>query len=468
MFKNSIFRRILCTYMALLIALLSVIAVLLSLGYNRYVFQQKQEELRSAAEETSLLLKKYRRDEITYSELSNSLDLLSSLTDSRIYAIKVSKESLQNEKLLLDNELLDNYLIEDLQAILDGREVYRKRQYTDRFGSQVVFVGIPLENTQNIEGAILLFAPVEEIMANIARINMIIWLSAGAAAIISGLIIYLISLKISRPLKKIEEGAKKLASGEEVEDFNFNTGDELESLAQAFNYMKNKINSTEEMRREFIASVSHDLKTPLTSINGFIQGMLDGLVQPEQFPKYLSIIKKESQRLQGLTDDILEAAKYQSGSIILARQYFPVKEFLEQIIEAFAMTCQEKQLTLEIRCPEDLEVYADQERLKQVLINIVSNACKFTQESGRILISACRLEDRVCFSIRDNGQGIPAEELPFIFEKFYRGDKSRREATGGTGLGLNIVKRLVELHGGRVEAWSEVGKGTEIKLSIPG
>ncbi len=466
--KKSIFTKLLTTYLALMMTLLLIIALLLSWGYNNYVFKQKQDELRSAAVQTASRVESYQNNEIPYSELSHSLDILSSLTGSRIYAIKYSQASLQERNVILDQEVVDSYLIQDLKAILQGEEVYRQKQYSDKFDTHVVFAGIPLENqVGHIEGAVLLFAPINEINANIARINMIIWISALIALIISGVIIYSVSRKISRPLKAMEEGARKIAEGDQIEDLDFHSGDELDLMANAFNHMKNRILSVENMRREFIASVSHDLKTPLTTINGFVQGMLDGIVKPENYDKYLRVIREETKRLIALTSDILEHAKMQSGTIHLSRKYLFLKDLIEKLLENTGVKDNGKRIRIEIDCPQTIEIYADEERLKQIILNILDNALKFTKENGEILISATETLEKVTIMIKDNGQGIVPEDLPLIFEKFYRGDKSRQGTTGGTGLGLNIAKMLVELHGGTITAYSELGKGTEVRLIFP-
>lgn len=293
---------------------------------------------------------------------------------------------------------------------------------------------------------------------------MIIWCSALAAVILSGIMIYLAALKITKPLKIMEEGAIQLAAGEQINDLAVHSGDELEKMAKAFNNMKNQISTAENMRRDFMASVSHDLRTPLTSINGFVQGMLDGLVKPQDYPKYLNIIKTETNRLMGLTGEILESAKIQSGEITLARKYFLVGNTLEEILESTGMRENPKNIELMMDCPDGLELYADQYRFKQILINILDNALKYTGKNGKIKLTITPEDGGIKLSVQDNGKGIAPQDLPFIFEKFYRADKSRQEVEGGTGLGLNITKMLVEQHGGRISASSTYGQGTEIVI----
>jgi signal transduction histidine kinase len=468
MVKKTIFSKLFFTYLILIIAVMAVIAVLLSYAFNNYVFGEKQQEMHAAADETVLLLGKYEQAEITYSELNDSLDILGSMTGSRIYVIRLNQEVLANKNLVLDKELLDAYLFEDLKSILQGKEISRKKQYSDRFAADVAFLGVPYGQGSMIEGAVLFFAPLDEIYAYIQKINMIIWCSALAAIFLSGILIYLTALKITRPLKIMEEGAIQLAAGEQINDLAVYSGDELEKMAKAFNDMKNRISTVENMRRDFMASVSHDLRTPLTSINGFVQGMLDGLVKPQDYPKYLNIIKTETNRLMGLTGEILESAKIQTGEITLARKYFLVRNTLEEILENTGMRKNPKNIELVMDCPDGLEIYADQQRFKQILINILDNALKYTGKNGKIKLTATPEDGGIKLNVQDNGQGIALQDLPFIFERFYRADKSRQEVEGGTGLGLNITKMLVEQHGGRISASSIYGQGTEIVIFFPG
>ncbi|UWG97040.1 HAMP domain-containing histidine kinase [Dehalobacter sp. DCM] len=446
---------------------MAVLAVFFSVGFRNYVFNEKQNDLQTAAAQTRQVITAYAQGQVDYQELHDSLNILSQMTGSRIYAIRLNLETLDYEELVMDNTLLDSYLIEDLKQIMKGQDVTRKKQYSDQLASDVAFFGTPLKEQGKVTGAILLFAPLEDSYAYIMKINVTIWLSALVAVIVSGGVIYVISRRISKPLKTIAEGAEKVAAGERIEDLAVSGTDELAELTHAFNDMKNKLVMAESMREDFIASISHDLRTPLTTINGFVQGMMDGLVKQEDYPKYMSIIHQETQRLRTLTGDILEAAKLQSGGITLCKRYFSVKAFLDRTIENAGMINNDKQIHIAIECSDSLEIYADAERLQQVFVNILTNALNFTDKNGLIRISATSDQREIVFRVKDNGIGIEPKDLPLIFEKFYRGDKARRGLTGGTGLGLNIAKRLVELHNGKISAKSTPGEGTEIVMVFP-
>ncbi len=231
--------------------------------------------------------------------------------------------------------------------------------------------------------------------------------------------------------------------------------------------MKRQLAETEEIRSSFIANVSHDLRTPLTSINGFVEGMLDGIIKIEDYPKYLKIIKSETGRLNRLTSDILQTAKIQSGKIELNKQYIHASEMFVSVVEKMKKLAEEKSISITVECDEETIVHADGDRLYQVLDNVIGNAIKYTVIGGGIRLKAMYVGSGVEFSISDTGEGISEENLLHVFERFYRTDKSRSSVNGGSGLGLSIAKNLVELHGGSIRAESIQGDGTTIIFDIP-
>lgn len=466
MFK-SIFRKLLVTYLAIIISVIAVLSVLISMAYNWYVFDQKQRQLEKTGSYVNELVNKLENKEISQTELDNTLNALGYISDSMIYAIRIDKKALENPQTIhLGENLEEGYLLNDLQKILNGENVFRKKQYSQKFDMYVVFSGIPWKTKTGIAGAILLFSPISQINGNLAKLNLVIWIIALVLIIISAIIIYFNSQRISKPIKQMEISAGKLASGEPSEDLIVKRNDEIGKLADSFNHMKHQLENIEKMRRDFIASVSHDMRTPLTSINGFVNGMLDGIVKPEDYNKYLKIIKDETQRLTKLTNDILQLAKIQSGSLKLCVEKLLVKEIFSTVISSIKALMEEKSISLTLDYNDTVYVYADSDKLKQILINIIDNAIKYTGFGGKISITVKYKASTTEFRIKDTGIGISAQELPFVFDKFYRVDKSR-SSPGGTGLGLNIAQSLIELHEGKIWAESEIGSGTEMIFELP-
>lgn len=467
MFK-SIFAKLLVTYLAIIISVIAVLSLVITMIYNWYIFDQKQKELEKTGSYVNVLVNKLGRKEISQAEFNTSLDAMGTISDAKIYVIRIDKESLANPKSLqLGEDLEISNLISDLVKILNGKNVFRKKQYSQAFDTYVVFSGIPWKTDSGIAGAILLFSPMTQIYSNITKLNLVIWLTALVFILLSAVVIYLNSLRISKPIKKMELAADRLASGENSEDLIVTSTDEIGKLAQSFNYMKLQLANTEKMRREFIANVSHDMRTPLTSINGFVSGMLDGIVQSEDYNKYLNLIKDETIRLIRLTNEILQLAKIQAGSIKLYRENLKVKDILDSVLSSTGALMDEKSIRVSMECDSTSKLVADSDKLKQILINIVDNAIKYTGHGGEIFIRVKYKPGKTEFRIKDTGIGIPAEDLPYIFDKFYRVDKSRQTSPGGTGLGLNIAKSLIEFHGGKIWAESEPGAGTEVIFELP-
>lgn len=466
MFK-SIFSRLMLTYLILITVVIGIVSIVLTIGYSRYIFNGKEQEQLKSAKKVNRLVTSYLGGIITKQELDSSINAIGYVTDSSIYVIRAGLKSIQNKKDIKIGEGLDeSFLINDLKQILNNKTVFHRNQYSSKFDMYVAFTGFPLKDENEIKGAILIFSPINEINRETAKINKIIWTSALILILISGILIYFISKKISKPIIQMTAAAEKLADGEKIEDINADSHDEIGKLADTFNTMHHQLYLTEKVRQEFIANVSHDLRTPLTSINGYVLGMIDGLIKPENYPKYLANMKEEINRLIKLSGNILEVAKIQGGAVKLNITDIKVDDEIRNVIQSMQILADEKKIQIILECPEDLRINADLDRFKQILLNLLSNAVKYSGEGSKVEINAFLEEGAVRFAVKDNGPGISEENVKFIFDKFYRGDKSRQN-DGGTGLGLNIAKGLAELHGGRIWVESEVGKGTTFSFTMP-
>jgi len=462
---KSIFSRLLTTYLLLTLLLTGCLAGLLSYGFNRYIFDEKNRIFTAAADRASTVVNGYYQGRYTRKEMQIALDNLGYITDSTIYAIRLGKNDLEQSGPP-KSQLEDDCLPGDLSEIMAGNSIFRQKQFSKLMDTEVAFLGAPLRVKGKIIGAILIFSPLSETRSYLGRINAIIGGTALMFLIISFFIIYLAASRISRPIREMEQAVLSLAAGENLPDLSIKTGDEVEFLADSLNYMRRQIETTERIRREFIANVSHDLRTPLTSINGFVQGMIDGLVPVDQYPRYLGMVQAETRRLMGLTGEILELAKIQSGSIVLRKTRLLVRKTLEDIIGQIDLSGNPN-LVIKVICPPELEVSADADRLAQILYNLVFNAVRYSEGSVKVEITAEPQAQGVSFRVQDNGPGIDSEDLLFIFERFYRGQK-HRPGEEGSGLGLSIVKNLVELHGGSISAESQPGQGAVFIFYLPG
>jgi signal transduction histidine kinase len=289
------------------------------------------------------------------------------------------------------------------------------------------------------------------------------------AALIS---VYFISERIVEPLKQISTAATNFAKGKFDSRVRVTGHDEVAELAGTFNNMADSLARLEEMRSTFLANVSHDLRTPMTTISGFVDGILDGTIPEEKHSYYLAIISSEVRRLSRLVSSLLQLSRMEAGETKLKMSDFNLSEKARQVLISFESKIDAKKLEIEFNSDEDLFVNADTDAMHQVIYNLIDNAIKFTPESGTISITINPLvldkrTKKAVVSVRNTGPGIPAEEIPFLFDRFYKSDRSRGLDKTGTGLGLYIAKTTLRNHGEDIKVKSEPGKYTEFTFTLP-
>ena len=303
------------------------------------------------------------------------------------------------------------------------------------------------------------------VFEQIIKIIIIASLWVFLAAII---IVYFITDRITTPIKEISKAVKSYAKGNFDVRIPVNGEDEIATLSEAFNNMASDLSKLEKTKNTFFSSVSHDLKTPMTSIQGFIEGILDGTIPEDKQSYYLGIVLEEVKRLTRLVNSLLDVTRMQSGSVKLSPENFDVCEMARLILISFEEKIDEKKLEIEFNCDDDPSaVFADKDAIHQVMYNIVSNAIKFTPENGTLKIDISKAEhEKYCISVYNTGIGIKEEELPFIFDSFYKADSSRGLDKTGTGLGMFIAKSKIEAHGEKIGVESEYQKYCRFYITL--
>ena len=281
------------------------------------------------------------------------------------------------------------------------------------------------------------------------------------------IISFILSQHITRPIKNIAAAAKEFASGNfDVRVPEDNRCYEIDELAVSFNNMARDLDQLEELTRGFISNVSHEFKTPMTTIGGFVDGMIDGTIPLDQRDKYLKIIAEETKRLSRMVNRMLDAAKIQSGELILSPAPFDFTEMTAQILLSFEQKIEKKKLDVQCDLEERLTVMGDRDHLYRVVYNLTDNAVKFIEDGGTLRLKVHQ-EGQLCvFAISNTGIGISAEDLPHVFDRFYKTDRSRSMDKTGAGLGLYIVKNIINLHGGEISVRSGGGE-TEFEFTLP-
>jgi signal transduction histidine kinase len=289
-------------------------------------------------------------------------------------------------------------------------------------------------------------------------------LLAGLAALAVALVIgVMLALTLIRPLRALTSAAHKIAAGQLEQQVAVGSSDEIGELAGAFNRMSQQVAGANRMRKQMTADIAHDLRTPLTVIAGYIESMRDGVLQPT--PERLAIIYHEIEGLQNLVTDLRMLSQMDAGELPLNRQFVEAAELLQHAAAPFHHLAEKAGVALVVQAEDGLPfLQLDDGRMMQVYGNLISNALRYTPAGGTIRLEARRAEEGVLLAVCDNGAGIDADELPHIFDRFRRADKSRHAEAGESGLGLAIVKALVEAQGGTIRARSEPGAGTTIEM----
>ncbi|HTX78491.1 MAG TPA: HAMP domain-containing sensor histidine kinase [Longilinea sp.] len=273
---------------------------------------------------------------------------------------------------------------------------------------------------------------------------------------------------ISKPLNKMKDAARSLAVGN-YQVIPVEGPQEIQQLAQSLNEMGKQVRESSQSQRDFVSNVSHELKTPLTSIQGFAQAIMDGTAQtPEALHRAAEVIYKEAGRMSRLVLDLLTLARLEAGTADLQKSGVDLNELLKNVVDKFALQAQQNQVSLEWKEQHLPTIIGDGDRLAQVFTNIIDNALKFTSAGGRITLSAVQKLSQVIISIADTGAGIAPQDQKRIFERFYQVDKSRQARVGrGVGLGLPIARQIVLAHGGDIWVESQPGKGSTFMVRLP-
>lgn len=291
---------------------------------------------------------------------------------------------------------------------------------------------------------------------------------AGIAAVLAALVVsWFVSQQIIRPIRSLVTLSQRIAGGSYTQRLKLDTHDELAELVESFNRMAEALSTTEAMRVQLLGDVTHELKTPLAGIKGYMEGLQDGVLSPT--PETFQLIHREADRLQRLVQDLQELSRTEAGQILMDIQSHLPDDLIRPVTERMRPQFGAKGLTLTVNVPQGLPaVRADIDRAAQVLTNLLSNALQYTPPGGEVMITAVHNRSFICFSVIDNGIGLSRDSLSHVFQRFYRVDKSRSRGSGGSGIGLTLAKHLVEAQEGEIYAESEgIGRGSRFSFTLP-
>ncbi len=292
----------------------------------------------------------------------------------------------------------------------------------------------------------------------------LLWASLCALGL-AGALSILLTRKVLKPLSQMMAVTGRLASGDYTARVRVTSNDEVGRLGIAFNRMADSLQKIEQLRKTMVADAAHELRTPLTNVRGYLEALHDGVIPPSE--ETFAMLQAEILRLVNLSEDLLSLARADAASLDLQPQRFSLRQLVDEVLAFNRFRFEDKQLAVHSDFADGVdEILADRDKIQQAVRNLVDNAWQYTPVGGRFLVSVQRISEGIRVMFANTGAGIAAEDIPFIFERFYRGDKSRSREQGGAGIGLSIVKELVEAHDGRVGAESDAGE-TRIWFELP-
>ncbi len=457
---KSIFTKQLLLYVGTLLATFILVGIILSLVYTQHYMDERKEELINQGMKIS---KEYKKAYFTgdLSRLSYELQVLEGYMAASIFFID------KNGVVVLTSPGIDDEWIGQaitnqgvIDSVLEGNVVTLEGKINGMFDEAVLTVGYPLQ-TEPIAG-IFMCTSMPEIERSLQGMYKMGFCILTAVMGIGMILVYASSKKITSPLLQMNEAAKVIAGGNFEQRVEISSEDEVGQLAESFNHMAESLDKYEKVRRDFIANVSHDLRSPLTSIQGFLGAILDGTIPEQKQEHYLNIVLEETKRLTKLTNDIVELSRAQTSTITLEKKRFNINDLIRESIERLEPRLKQKDIQINAMFAEkETFVCADRDKIARVIYNLVDNAIKFSGEGEQIEIETALKENKkLLVSVKDYGKGISEEDVKYVFDRFYKVDSSRGKDKTGSGLGLSIVREFLLAHGENIAVKSEEGKGT--------
>lgn len=470
--RKSLFRKYFTLTVSIVIISFTVLGILLMAFMRDFWVEDRLTRLRESAVEAASLARNMLASGYSSTDISGNLRVLAGVVDADIYIVSPKGEHYIcsaadswgecHHQGRVPEAIVAKAIKGEYNSVGFMGSLYTTSHYT---------VGVPFlgpDSKSTVLGAVFASSPSDQITRFILDVFRMFTLAAVMVVLVVFIAVWVITSRMTMPLRQMAAAACAMAEGDFSRHIYVNRDDEIGELAAAFNEMTSSLASLEQMRRSFIGNISHELKTPMTTIAGFIDGILDGTIDKEEQNRYLAVVSDEIKRLSRLANSMLSLSKLEAGEMKINPAKCDLQEILVRIMLSQEKRIQEKNLKIEgLEQIESTYVTADPDLIHQVIYNLVDNAIKFTPENGEIKFRVTESEREVVMVIRNTGSGIDPKELPYIFERFYKTDKSRSVDKSGTGLGLYIVKTIINIHGGRITARSSVNEYTEFEFSLP-
>ncbi len=464
------------TYLAVTLGLLLLLGVMLGLMFqNQYISEREQELYREADEINSIVIDKYMDDDkrpVAKEELqtiARKYDALIQIqfTDSAYGRVEFIDAG--SAEKWAGTEAVE--ISDIVETIIDQKPKpsVTQRMYKDVLKIPIMTLSMAItDNAGNNIGALLLHIDISTLKESIKRVYLDLLLTTLIATVLAFLAVCYITVRMTKPVVEMNNAVKRFTKGDYDARVRIRDSDEVGQLGKSFNDMADEINNLEQSRRSFVANVSHELRSPLTSMRGYLEAIEDGTIPPEEQPHYLQIVIAENKRMSSMVNDLLDLARIESGQTVFKPERFDIHDLIVRTLLTFEARITTKELEVNVDFPKDrMFVWADQNQIAQVIRNLVDNAIKFTPDQGRLTVSTSANKRMVVIRVQDSGQGIAPEDVPHVFDRFYKGEKAHTPTgVASTGLGLSIVKRIIEQHGQNIYVESRIGKGAAFIFTL--
>ncbi len=429
-----------------------------------------KEKASSLYEEATLIAENYAtslyHSETDLETVKVQLDALSLYLDSTIRIVNPSgRIVLETGKPINVEEVVQ---IENFDPAALGNSYYAVDSFFGSLATDHLNILVPITSDFNIHGYVTVHCNTDSIQASCDSLMGISFVTLAILLVLSLIILIFFTELVYRPLKKITRAAEHYASGNMHYEFQVESDDEMGYLAGCLQYMAGQIAASEDDQKKFVANVSHDFRSPLTSVRGYLEAMIDGTIPPEMHEKYLGIVLNETERLTKLTNSLLTLNNLNTKGMLLDKADFDINQVIRSTASSFEGSCRKKNIEIQlVLTGNEMFVTADVEKIQRVLYNLIDNATKFSHNNSSIKVETYIKKNKLFVSVQDTGIGIPKDDLKLIWDRFYKSDFSRGKDKKGTGLGLSIVKEIIHAHDENINVISTEGVGTEFIFSLP-
>ncbi len=430
----------------------------------RYLVRDRADQLYNEANMIAATCRgQYSGSDIRIDSLAPQLSSIASYFDADIWIVE------QQGKIVFrsDGKAAD-LLIEDFDPSEQGRGGYVIGHYYDLFEDSVLTVMAPVSANFSTYGYVVVHQSLSGIYEVRDKILNIIYMTFLIILALSLIILWIIRICILQPIKQITVAASEYATGNLTYELKLHSEDEIGYLANTLKFMAHELSNKEADQRKFISNVSHDFRSPLTSIKGYLEAIIDGTIPPEMHEKYMKLVISETERLTKLTSSTLALQTLDAKGNLLDITSFDINQIIRNTVAAFEGSCRPKHLTFDLIFAErSFLVQADMGKIQQVLYNLADNAIKFSKPDSTIWIETYERREKIFVSVKDSGVGIPKDSQKKIWNRFYKSDASRGKDKSGTGLGLSITKEIIAAHNENIDVISTEGIGTEFIFTLP-